>query len=182
MEEIIKHLKEKLENILNHLKNEIQTIRSGKVSPQLVENIVVVFNDQKFFIKQLASISVFSLSVILIAPWDKIYLEAIARAVSGSALGVNPAVDGNSIKITLPSLTEEKRMTLVKIVKGKVEETRVAVRHERDTALKTLKEMGKTISEDAKFKTKEKIQKEINAWNEKIEEIFKRKEEEIMKI
>lgn len=182
MEEIIKHLKEKLEAVLNHFKNEIQTIRSGKISPQLVENIVVVFNDQKFFIKQLASISVFSSSIILIAPWDKIYLEAIAGAVSGSALGVNPVVDGNSIKINLPSLTEEKRMILVKLVKGKVEETRIAVRHERDVALKNLKDLEKTISEDAKFKAKEKIQKEIDVYNGKIEEIFKRKEEEIMKI
>lgn len=182
MEEIIKHLKEKLEISLNHFKNEIQTIRSGKVSPQLVENIVVVFNDQKFFIKQLASISVLSFSVILIAPWDKIYLEAIAAAVSGSALGVNPVADGNSIKITLPSLTEEKRMTLVKIVKGKAEDAKIAVRRERDSVLKSLKDLEKTISEDVKFKTKEKIQKEIDAFNEKIEEIFKRKEEEIMKV
>lgn len=184
MEEILKKLSLNLGNIINHFKNDIYSIRSSKVSHQLVENIVVVYAEQKFLIKQLASISVLPPSTILISPWDKIYLETIAKTIASSALGINPVTEGNTIKLMVPSLTEEKRIELVKLVKAKSEETKIIIRRERDEALKNIKEMekDKKISEDLKFKAKEKIQKEIDEANKKIDQLVKEKEKEIMKV
>jgi len=184
MHELVKQLKEKIEKALLHFKTELQPIRTNRPSSSLVEDIQVISMDQRFTVKQLASISILPPSTILISPWDKSYLDPIAKAIMGSALGVAPAQDGNSVKITLPSLTEERRAQFAKLVREKAEQGKIAVRRERDEAMKKLGslEKEKKVSEDQKFKIKDDIQKTVDEYNKKIADASEAKEKEIMRV
>lgn len=183
-QDLTKHLKEKGDGVLTHLKGELQQIRTSRPNPSLVEDIMVSYGEDRFSVKQLAAISILPPSTILIAPWDKNYVEAISKGILASALGVNPVEDGSSIRITLPSLTEERRTQLVKAAKEKAEQAKIAVRRERDDAMKKLQalEKDKQISEDQKFKLKNDIQKLVDDCNASIENLTKQKEAEIMRV
>lgn len=183
-QDLTKHLKEKNDGLLSHLKVEFQQIRTSRPNPTLVEDIMVSYGEERFTVKQLAAISILPPSTILIAPWDKNYVEAISKGILASALGVNPVEDGSSIRVNLPSLTEERRLQLVKSAKEKAEQVKISVRRERDDVMKKLQglEKDKQISEDQKFKLKNDIQKMVDEANAKIEELTKQKEAEIMRV
>lgn len=175
-------IKEKLNKVVEHLKNEIAPLRTGRATPALVEDLPVDYYGAKTPLKAVASISTPEARQILIQPWDKNAVGPIEKAIQASSLGLNPVVDGSSIRLSLPSLTEEKRKDLIKILKQKTEESRIAVRKIRDEAVKEVeeKEKKKEIGEDDKFRQKQEIQKTIDETNKKIEETGGQKEREIL--
>jgi len=148
----------------------------------LVENLIVDYYGAKTPLKQIASISAPEPRVLIVEPWDKNALSAIEKAILVSNLSLNPAVDKNIVRITIPQLTEERRNSLVKIAGVKLEEAKIKIKANRDEIMKELNDLfdAKKITEDEKFKTKEKIQNLTGEANVNIEEIVKNKKREIM--
>lgn len=178
---IIDKIKPELDKVIAFLEREMQKFRTGRATPSLVEDIMADCFGQKFPIKQLAAISTPESRQILIQPWDKSYIEGIVSALEKTGIGANPVVDKDSVRITLPPLTEEYRKNLLWLLAEKKEHCRQTIRRWRDKAWseiqKGLKESK--IREDDKFRGKEELQKLTDDYNEKIEELVERKKKEI---
>lgn len=174
-------LENKIKEVLNYFKEQLAAIRGNKPTPKLVEDIMVDSYGSKMPIKQLASIAVVLPREIQITSWDKQNVQLIAKAIESSNLNIGANVDGNLIRINLPPLSQERREEIIKIAKKESEETRIKIRHLRDEANKETKqqEENKKITEDQKFKLKDKIQKSIDAANKDIELILEKKIKEI---
>lgn len=178
----IADFKTKLQHQLEFLKGELFKIRSGRVSPALVEDVMVDYYGAKTPIKSLASISAADARTIVIEPWDKNVLEVIAKALTLANLGGQPVVDGVIIRISLPALTQERRQELIKLVSQIIEETKIKGRQARDDVIKMLqlKEKEGRISKDEKFRKKEEIEKVMKEHAEKLEATRSKKEQELI--
>src|SRR3989344_5023762 len=179
--EILEKFRCELIKIEESLKVEIASLRVGRASPALVENISVDCYGSKTKIKQLASIAAPEPRTLVIEPWDKKILPELEKAILTSNLGLSPIVDKNLIRINIPALTEERRISIMKILNSKLEEAKVKGRNSRDRAIKELGELfnDKKITEDDKFKMREEIQKTMNSTSEDLENLLKIKEKEI---
>lgn len=181
----LKHMREQMEKTVEHFKNETASLRTGRASPALVEGITVEYYGQTTPLVQLASISSPSSQMLLIQPWDKNALEPIQKAILQSPLGIAPIVDKDTIRLTLPSLTEERRISLIKLLDQKVEEARIAIRQEREDAIRKVQKMKEegTLREDDFFKAKSDIQKIVDEFNnDKIKALRDKKEKEILTV
>jgi ribosome recycling factor len=179
---IIEKIRPEMEKAVKAFEEEIKTIRSSRASPELVENLQVECFGQKFLLRQLGQISIPEARQILISPWDSSYIEPIAKAIEKSGLGITPTVNGNSIRITLPPVTEEFKKNLLRILSQKKEAAKKKIREARTDAWDKIQDAfleGK-ISEDQKYKGKDELQDLVEEFNEKIEEIAERKEKEIL--
>lgn len=181
---MIRDLQPKFERILERLRSEIVRLRTGRTSPALVENIEVDYYGTKTPLKAVASISSPEPKLLIIQPWDKNALQPIEKAIQGSSLGLNPVTERESIRLTVPPLTEERRKELAKLLGKHLEEARIQVRRDRDEMLKDLERRAKAkeVSEDEKFRGKNEIQKAVDEINKKIEEAGRTKEKEIMTV
>lgn len=179
--EVINTIKPELEKVNAFLERELAKIRTGRATPALVEDIEIECFGQKFPLKQLAAISCPEGRQILIQPWDKSYLGPIEKALSRSSIGAEPVVDKDLIRLSLPPQTQEYRENLLKTISEKKEEARKTVRRWREEAWRKVQEQTRTgeIREDDKFRAKDELQELIDEYNEKIEEIVKRKEKEL---
>lgn len=168
----------------DHFKGEIEKFRTGSATPALVDYLVVDYYGTKTPMKQIASINVPEPRSLMIQPWDRGALGAIENAIRTANIGLNPMNDGVVIRIALPPLTEERRKDLVKALNQKSEEARIAVRNIREDAWKEIQNLEKegVIGEDDKFRAKEALQEVVEAYNRKIEEMRKKKEEDMMTI
>lgn len=180
----IESKKDELDLTLEYFKEELAKIRTGRANPALVENLPVEWYGTKMPLKQLSTINVPEARLIVINPWDKGSLIAIEAAFKSSDLGLNPTNDGQVVRINIPPLNEERRKELVKILNQKSEEARISVRNIREDAWREIQEKEKSgeISEDDKFRGKDKLQKVIDEYNNKIEELREGKEKEILTI
>ncbi len=183
-EEIITAKTEQFENVFDRLYGELAKIRTGRANTALIDNLMVDYYGTLTPLKQAANITVPEARQILVQPWDKSLLEAIESVILSSDVGVTPANDGTLLRITLPPMTEENRKDLVKVLGQKVEEARIAVRSIREDISKEIQKEEKdgAISEDEKFAGKDLLQKTVDAHNARIEEIRKKKEEEILTV
>ena len=174
--------KSEFESILDHYRSDISSIRTGRATPALVEDVPVEAYGQRMTIKELASITTPEPRMIVIQPWDRGVLEAIGTAIQKSSVGLAPIVDGDIIRLSIPSLTEERRKEFIKLLKQKTEEARIKVRRLREDIHSKLQHMEKSgdISEDDKFRGKEDLQKVVDEYNRKLEELEKKKEGELM--
>ena len=177
----LEKLKTELKKIEEFLKTELASLRVGRATPALVENMFVDYYGAKTPLKQLASISAPEPRMLVIEPWDKNALSAIEKSILTSELGLSPIVDKNSIKILIPQLTEERRNTLIKVISIKLEEAKIQNRAKRDGAMKEINDLfsDKKITEDEKFKLKEKTQAIVDEANKNLENMSKLKEREI---
>lgn len=171
MEQHQKELEAALGVAVQKLQNEFRAIRSSRPSIQLVEDIPVVYYDEKLTIKQLGSLSVRPPRDIEIGVWDKNAVGPVVKAIQEANVGLSTAADGTVVRASLPPLTDERRAEFVKLVKKMAEETRIQVRGRRDEAIKKIKaaEEEKKLDEDQVFRGKEQIQKLIDETNRKIE-------------
>lgn len=176
----IRQFESKLKAALDNLKNEFQTIRSGRPSPRMAEDIKVEIYGQQLPVKALGSISVVPPREINITLWDISGVAAVAKAVE-DALKVTASTDGALIRINLPSLTDERKKEFEKLVRKIAEESRIRVRGAREEANKEIKaEEAGGLSEDMAFKRKEEVQKAVDATNKEIESSLESKIREIM--
>lgn len=184
IKELIAKKNANFENAVEHFGNEAAKIRTGRANPGLVENLMVDYYGTKTPLKQVASINIPEARQILIQPWDKGSLVFIEAVIRESDLGVNPSNDGQSIRIILPALTEERRKDFVKTLNYRAEDGRIAIRAIREEIWKEIQELEKTgaISEDDKFHGKDELQKVVDEYNQKLETIREKKEKEILTV
>jgi ribosome recycling factor len=181
---IIEQKTPKFAAAIAHLKTALESIRTGRAHPAIVENIPVDYYGIKTPLQQLASISIPDARSILIQPWDKNSLKDIEKAIQTSSLGLNPVNEGQAILLPIPPLTEERRKELVKIVGTKAEEARISIRSVREDIWRSIREQEKNgaISEDTMFRQQKELQKILEEYQEKIKTIGGQKEQEIITI
>lgn len=179
--ELFTKTEELMKKTLEKCKTELLTIRTGRASVSLVENIEVECYNSKMKLNQVGNINIVEGRIIEIRPWDSSIIVNIEKAILNSSLGLTPINDGKVIKITVPSLTDERREQLVKQVNKIAESFRVAIRNERRNALETLRQLkkDKKISEDEEFKSEEELQKLTESYIKKIDELVEHKIKEI---
>ena len=184
MHPILAQKKSLFDSHLDHLLKELSAIRTGRASPALVEQVKVTAYDSVMELNTLASIAVQDARTLIIQPWDKGVTQAIEKAIRDSGLGLNPAVDGGAIRITLPQMTEENRKQLVKTMKEKIEDAKVALRRSREEVRESViaMEKEKGMSEDEKFKLLDELDKLVKELTQKIDEVAEKKEMEIIKV
>lgn len=180
--EVINKIKPEFEKAVSFFDKELAKIRAGRASVSMVEDVIVECFEQKFPLKQLAAISCSEARTIVIHPWDKSYVEPIERALSQSSIGASPIADKDTIRITLPPLSEEYRKDLLKIISEKMEDSKRTIRHWREKAWEDIQNGFKegTIREDDKFRAKDELQKVVDEYHEKIEKMAEKKKNEIM--
>ncbi len=183
MDNHLKVAKEKMQKSVDSIAEELKHIRTGRPSPALLEEISADYYNTPTPIPQLASVSVMERSLV-VKPWDKTVLKAIEKAILASNLGLTPINDGSSIRLNFPPPTGEQRRNLVKMVHEIVEQGKVAVRNVRREAMKDIKEEQKNgdIPEDDAHKLEEKVQELTNDFVDRMDEVFKEKESEIMEV
>lgn len=184
VKEIIDQNKDKFEKTIGFFKEEVGKIRTGRANATLVDSLLVDYYGAKSPLKQVATISIPEPRIIVISPWSKDNLVSIEKAIRESQLNLNPVNDGQVIRINMPALNEERRKELVKALNQKAEEARVGIRKNREEIWDELQELCKSgkIGEDDKFSGKDKLQKVVDEYNDKIEEIREKKEQEIITI
>lgn len=179
------HIKQKkgdFDAAFEFAKNEAAAIRTGRANPSLVEDIQVDYMGSRLKIKELGTITTPEPRVIMIQPWDKGALAPIEKGIRDSSLSLNPVVDSQSVRLTLPALTEERRKEFIKILHQKIEEARIRVRQVREEVLKKVQGevREKKAREDDLHKAKDELQKIVDGLNAKFEELAKKKEQELM--
>lgn len=179
---IIINLESRLDQTLEAVKKDLSTIRTGRAKPSLVEDVRVEAYGTIMTIKELATISAPDTTLIVIAPWDRGLVSAISSGIQKSGLNIQPIVDGETIKISLPSLTQDRREELVKLVHSKLESAKIMVRQVRTDVKEEIEahqgEAG--VSEDDIKSWLETMQKIIEDYMVKIEEMGKEKVKELM--
>ncbi len=184
IEKMLTDTEERMKKSLAAFKRELSLIRTGKASTALLDGIKVECYGQMMPLNHVASVSVPEPRLILVQPWDRTIVSDVERAIHKSGLGLVPNTDGAVIRLPIPTLTEERRHDLVKLVRKHAEEARVSMRNiRRDTneVLKKDEKDGK-ISEDDQRKTQEKIQKLTDKYIEQIDASLTAKEKEIMEV
>ncbi len=182
--ELKKKAKEKMEKAIEVFKKDLGSIRTGRASTSLLDSISVDYYGTQTPLNQVASLSVPEPRVIVIQPWEQALIPVIEKAILQSDLGLNPSNDGKVIRIAIPPLTEERRKQLVKVVRKRAEEARVAIRNIRRETNEELKKLEKNehISEDDIKKGLEEIQKLTDTYIKTIDEVLQHKEKEIMEV
>ena len=182
--EILSNADVKMGKTVEVLQRELATIRTGRASPALVEQIRVDYYGVPTPLGQMATISVPEARLLVIQPWDKGSLSSIEKAILKSGLGLNPANDGDVIRLSIPQLTEERRKELVRVVRKRVEEGRVAIRNVRRETMEQLRDLArnKEISEDEQKRALELLQKLTDRFIEESDSIARDKEAEVLEI
>jgi ribosome recycling factor len=179
--EVTKQFEQAKQQALDWLQKEVATLRSGRIKPELVESLLVESYGTRSPLNGLASVSGSDARTLVISPWDKNIVTDIAKAINEANLGVQPVVDGDVIRLSFPSLTDEVRQQTLKILNDKAEETRIRLRQARDEALRSLREErehGK-ITEDDFYDGKQQLDQLINTTNNTIVATVQKKEEEV---
>lgn len=176
------NFKTELKKVGEFLSKEYNQLNVGRASPMVLDGIVVESYGSYVPLKNVASISIEDSKTLRIAPWDKNQIKGIEKAIVVSNLGLSVATDDLGIRVIFPQLTTETRQTLVKVLREKLEESRITVRREREVILEEIeaKEKEGKMTEDEKFRAKEELQKVINDTNGSLEAIFEKKEREVM--
>lgn len=182
IQEVMVDANDRMSKAIEALQNDLKTIRTGRASPSLVERLSVDYYSVPTPLQQLAVISVPDAQTISIRPYAANDISAIERAIAQSDIGITPNNDGQQIRLSIPPLTEERRIDLSKVVSKRAEEARVAIRNIRRDNIHDLREMEKEsmISEDELHRAQEQIQDKTNAYIKDVDRITKEKEDEIM--
>jgi len=183
-EDILKDADRRMSMSIEFLKRELQTVRTGRATPSLVENLTAEYYGTPTPLGQMATISAPDAQLILIQPWDRQSLQEIEKAIIKSPTGLNPSNDGSVIRIPVPPLSQERRQELVKSLSKTVEDGKVAVRNVRRDAqdkLRTL-ERNKDISQDENQRAQTQLQKTTDTHITEIDQFWKSKVEEMMTV
>ncbi len=183
MDERLQVYEEKMKKTIGNLDSELGGIRAGRANPNLLNKITVDYYGTPTPLQQVANVSVPEPRVLQIQPWEKKMVKEIERAINMSDIGINPTNDGTSIRLIFPESTEERRKELVKDVKRKGEDAKVAIRNIRrdgNEAIKKLK--GTDISEDAMKDLEDELQKLTDQYVKKVDQAVEAKSEEVLTV
>jgi ribosome recycling factor len=180
----VEDAKTQMEAALEALRREFATVRTGKATPALLDTVRVEAYGSQMPLNQLATISTPESSLLVVQPFDKTLLPDIERAIMTADLGLNPANDGNIIRIPIPPLNEERRQEYVKLLHRMTEEGRISIRHARRTVRDELHQLVRDheLSEDESRRREDQLEKLTKDYVEKVDEILKSKEAEVMAI
>ncbi|MFQ5510048.1 MAG: ribosome recycling factor [Leptospirillia bacterium] len=184
MEQSLSKCRQQMEAAIDHLKRELARIRTGRANASLLDDIMIDYYGTPTQLSQVSSISVPEPRMLTVQPWEENLVPAIERAIFASDLGLTPSNDGKMIRLPIPPLTEERRKEFVKQAHKIGEETRISLRNARRDAVESFKRMQKDgdISEDDSKRAQDKVQKTTDEFNSQVDEILKRKDQEIIEI
>lgn len=176
--------RERMDAALEALRREFATVRTGKATPALLDTVRVDAYGSKMPLNQVATISTPDASLLMIQPFDKTLMPEIERGIMSADLGLNPANDGNVIRVPIPPLNEERRKEYVKLLHKMTEEGRVSIRHARRSVREEIQLLVKEheIGEDDGRRREDQLEKVTHEYSEKIDALLKRKEDEVMAI
>lgn len=177
---IMLELTDKMDKAIESLEKRFATVRAGRANPSSLDGIMVEYYGSMTPLKQLATISVPEARQLLIKPFDRSCLSAIEKAILASNLGYNPGNDGETIRIVIPELTEERRRELAKQVKALAEDAKVTIRNIRREGLEEVERLE--LPEDQEKAQEKDIQDMVNEYNKKIEAKLKEKEQELLTV
>jgi len=182
IKEILFNTEEKMKKAFDSMNRQFHEIRTGRASPSLVEGLHIDYYGTPTMLKQLAAISAPDAHLILIQPWDVSAIVEIEKAIIKSNLGVSPSNDGKIIRIAVPQLSKERRQEMAKLAHKMAEDGRVSLRTVRRDAKEAVEKMekDKVVSEDEKFRGVDELQKIVDKYIAKIDELLKNKEKEIL--
>jgi ribosome recycling factor len=184
IQELRRKTSDRMQGAIDALKKEFASVRTGRASMGLLDGIVIDYYGTPTPVQQLASLSIPESRQIAIQPWEQKIIPEIEKAIMKSDLGLTPMNDGKTIRINIPILTEERRKQLVKIVKKRAEESKIAVRNIRRDSNEELKKLEKNehVSEDEVKKEHDEVQKITDSFIKKIDDLLEYKEKEIMEV
>ena len=181
---VIDECQEKMHKAIEHLKTEFGGVRTGRATSSLVDKLRVDYYGTDVPLQQLASFSVPEPRVLVISPYDKSSMKSIERAIQGSDLGITPSNDGAVIRLVFPELTQDRRRELVKVVKNRAEEARVAVRNIRRQARHDLEALAKDgdLSENDLKRSEDTLEKHTKAVVAEVDGLLAKKEQELLEV
>lgn len=182
--ETTREAESKMADAIEYAKEEFSAIRTGRVHPAMFNKLMVDYYGSATPLQQLASFQVPEARTILITPYDRGAMTAIEKTIRDSDLGANPSNDGNTIRCVLPALTEDRRKEYIKLAKSKAEDARISVRNARRQAKEALDKMvkDKEVGEDEVTRAEKGLEETTKKYAEQIDELLKRKEEEILEV
>ena len=184
IEVVLAEAERKMGQSIEAMRRDISTLRTGRATPALIEDLSVDYYGSPTPLKQIASISAPDARAIMVQPWDRQSLRDIERSLTQSEMGFNPSNDGNVITVPIPPLTQERRQEMVRLLKRKAEDSKVAVRNVRREGVDSLRKMerDKSISQDENRRSQDTLQKTTDAHIKSIDEVAAVKEAEIMEV
>ncbi|HNX28490.1 MAG TPA: ribosome recycling factor [Syntrophomonadaceae bacterium] len=184
IKEIVQDSEDRMKKTIEHLTRDLASLRAGRANPGMLDRIVVDYYGEPTPLNQLANINVPEARLLVIQPWDKHSIADIEKAILKSDLGITPSNDGNVIRLSIPQLTEDRRKEIVKMVKKRGEEAKVAIRNIRREANDMIKqaEKEKLVSEDESKKGIEEVQKITDKGVKDIDGILQAKEKDVMEV
>ncbi len=182
LDDVYNDLRDRMNKAVETLESEYKRLRTGRASISLVDGIKVDYYGSATPLSQLATLTIPDSRTIMIQPWDTTVVGEIEKAILKSELGLTPMNDGKAIRISIPPLTAERRKDLVKVVKKKAEESKVALRNIRRDVNEKIKDLKKDrkVSEDEQFRAQDEIQKMTDDYVKKIDVVYGSKEKEIL--
>jgi ribosome recycling factor len=180
----VEDARKRMEEALEAVRREFATVRTGKATPALLDTVRVDAYGAKMPLNQVATVSTPEPSMLVVQPFDKSLLGEIERGIQSADLGLNPANDGNIIRVPIPPLNEERRKEYVKLLHKMAEEGRISIRHARRTVREDIQQLVKDheIGEDEGRRREDALDKVTQDYSEKIDDLLKKKEEEVMAI
>ena len=182
MNEKLKVYDEKMQKTFDHLEGDYQGIRAGRANPHVLDKLRVDYYGTPTPIQQVGNITIPEARMIQIAPWEKSLIKDIEKAILASDIGITPSNDGSVIRLVFPELTEERRKDLVKEVKKKAEECKVAVRNIRRDGNDAFKKIAKEISEDEVKQLEDELQKMTDKYIKDVDKLMEEKSKEILTV
>lgn len=179
-DKIIKETEENMKKAIENLKSRFSVVRAGRANPAILDGIMVSYYNVDTPLRQLATISVPEARQILIKPFDKTCLQQIEKSIYEADIGLTPGNDGETIRLIIPQLTEDRRVELTKQVKQIAEDSKISIRNIRREAIEDIEKLK--LGEDIEKRKSNEVQDLVNEFNKKIDELLKEKDEELMSI
>lgn len=181
---VLEEADEHMNSSIEHLRGEFKTIRAGRATPAMLENIRVDYYGSVTPLNQMASVSAPQSDMLVVQPWDRSALNDIEKAINQANLGLNPSNDGSMIRLPVPPLSEDRRRDLVKTAKVRAEDAKIAIRNVRRNSKEDIKKTvtEETLSEDMQYEAEESLQQLTDRFIEKIDRLMDHKEGEIMEV
>ena len=183
-DDVIKNLEAEMKKAVDHTASEFASLHTGKANPSMVDSLQAEVYGSSMRIKDIAAITTPDARMIVIQPWDKTAIKAIEQAIITANIGLNPAVDGEKIRVPIPELSRERRENLIKVSNKMAEEGRIGIRAARHAAMDALKSAAKAgdISEDDQKRYEKEVQKITDRYNQEIANTLESKEKELLQV
>jgi ribosome recycling factor len=182
--DVKRNAEQKMQKSLEALKTDLSKVRTGRAHTGILDHVQVDYYGSQMPINQVANVTLLDARTISISPWEKKMAQVIEKAIRDSDLGLNPSMMGDLIRVPMPSLTEERRRDLTKVVRGEAESARVAVRNLRRDAISHLKDLlkAKSVSEDDERRAQDEIQKLTDKFIAEVDKALSQKEAELLAV